>query len=278
MDGSLLKFNFDPWVDYFQIVSDASSSSVSDEVPSPEKTTLSSASSTATTHIPSSAPSPEPNSSTKSFRAKCKLCSGIVKVAFSSTCNLKSHLKRKHNDISAEIIRKVYAIESQLKRKRKNQATRHDEKRFKPCVTQTDLDTMIVSAMCNNALSFNVLNEPSMRFLLQSGFPSLRIMSRKAIVPRLHDQFQNMMAHQKEIFRKLHFVCLTADSWSSYRRWVNDWYDNLCYFVSPTRNHYELSISEIILASRLIGSTQKTFKEHHVLSLVKEFEDVKREE
>lgn len=225
MNRDLLKFNFDPWIEYFEISQEASVHS--DE---PSRSNVS---------VPTSQ---------VSFCVKCKKCSAIVKVSYSSSCNIKHHLNRKHKDIATDIINRINATNIELKRRRKNVCLDQCSKRIKLNVQQSDLDSMIVSAICSNGLSFSVLNDRSMRLLLESGYPSLKVPSRKSIVQKLDEEFNEMVQAQKSIFESVRYVCLTADAWSSHRRYG--------LANPPVQTHFLLfSIRNTgaLLALRLIG-------------------------
>lgn len=194
-----IKFGIDSWLKHFKIIADSDL----------DRNTSSSL-------IPSTRVSGSEIRSSTNFQ--CNLCFKIIKVQNSTAHNLKSHIRKIHSSVAAEIIYDVASNEKSKKRKAPMPCL--NGKRMRQNPTQDDLESMIVGTICENSLSFNVLSTPSMRHLLQSGFPQLKIPSRKSLIPKLHDQYDEMVDYMKNKLRKIDFVCLTADSWSSYHRCV----------------------------------------------------------
>ena len=94
MDIAQLKFNFEIFEihdSHNSVNGDQSEPSTSSEIPKPRN----------------------PNS----FSVKCKICSAVVKVSYSSFCNMKHHLNRKHSESASKIIGQVYSVDAQLKMK-----------------------------------------------------------------------------------------------------------------------------------------------------------------
>lgn len=201
MEVDKLKFNFDAWLEYFDHVTN----SVGEKSANPE-----------------SANSVKPPSGS-SFKVRCKSCEKNICVMFTSDFNLKSHLRRKHKDSAEQILKDVEKNKRELKKTR-NKSLTHKNKHFKTNVSQEQLNSMVVSLVCQNSLSFNILNSESMRVLLQSGFPQHKILNRRSFITEMDKTFDKMKENIRNVFAKLDFICLATDAWTSYRRYGISFY------------------------------------------------------
>ncbi|KAJ6634613.1 hypothetical protein Bhyg_13188 [Pseudolycoriella hygida] len=108
------------------------------------------------------------------------------------------------------------------------------------------VDQLIVDVVCDATLPHSFVENKPTRKLLETAFPGRKIMHRKGLVQRIEENFKAMQHDMKIEFEKVTSVCLTADSWTSYRRafigvtahWICD--------ETLKRKHYALSCKRII--------------------------------
>lgn len=111
--------------------------------------------------------------------------------------------------------------------KRKNSEDSYSEKKqqklessFKR-VSQNELNKLIVGAICDAMLSFSFLENNYVRKLLEAGFPGKTILNRKSVIPLIEKDFQKLHDDMKNELQQQKYVCLTSDSWTSYRRYLS---------------------------------------------------------
>lgn len=92
-----------------------------------------------------------------------------------------------------------------------------DDSYGKTKVSQSELNKLTVAAVCDAMLPHTIVDNKSVRSLLQAGFPGRKILKRKALFRNIDDDFKLMQEDMKKEFQKLDSVCLTVDSWTSYR-------------------------------------------------------------
>ncbi|KAJ6643524.1 hypothetical protein Bhyg_08486, partial [Pseudolycoriella hygida] len=138
------------------------------------------------------------------------------------------------------------------KRKNNDESSQKNYKQLKlnetvQCKTsQSVADQLIVDVVCDATLPHSFVENKSTRKLLETAFPGRKIMHRKGLVQRIEENFKAMQHDMKIEFEKVTSVCLTADSWTSYRRafigvtahWICD--------ETLKRKHYALSCKRII--------------------------------
>ncbi|KAJ6645205.1 hypothetical protein Bhyg_00408 [Pseudolycoriella hygida] len=169
-----------------------------------------------------------------SFKVHCLLCKPNITeltVSYKSSWNLKRHVKNRHRALNEEILNYVKEFdksqrESDLGSSTKRKNVEEPEGAAKQLklttafkkVSQKELNKLIVDAVVDAMLSFSFLENSSVRKLLEAGFPGKVILNRKSVIPLIEKEFQKL---QEDLQNELHqqkYVCLTSDSWTSYRR------------------------------------------------------------
>lgn len=169
-------------------------------------------------------------SNNKHFDVFCQLCKPtVVKLSVStkSSWNLKRHVLTSHSALNAEISDYVNRYKENAKesaKRKNNEGIDSNPKQQKldgafKKVNQNGLNKLLVDLICDGMLSFSILDNKSMRKLLEAGFPGKTILSRRSVVPLIENDFQQLISDVKQELQQQKYVCLTCDSWTSYRRY-----------------------------------------------------------
>lgn len=171
------------------------------------------------------------DSKSKSFHVTCLLCkpkTKVLSVSTKSSWNLKGHIESAHAEIKSQVFESVEKFKINLnerKRKINNEMSQPVYKQLKLTenygqskTTQNVVDKLIVDAVIDAVLPLSVVENKSVRNLLETAFPGRNVMHRKGLVRRIENNFTLMQDEMKTEFKTVGSVCLTADSWTSYRR------------------------------------------------------------
>lgn len=86
-----------------------------------------------------------------------------------------------------------------------------------PFVRKSQFEKLVVGAVIGANLSASIVDNPSVKKLLEAGFPKYHI-GRNTVTARIENDYMEIRSLLTKSFEKISLVCLTADCWSSYRR------------------------------------------------------------
>lgn len=84
-------------------------------------------------------------------------------------------------------------------------------------VTKERFEKLVVDAVLDANLSTQIVENNSVKALLDAGFPCFEI-HRTAVTNRISKRYDLMINSNVKMFEDIKYVCLTADCWTSYRR------------------------------------------------------------
>lgn len=112
-------------------------------------------------------------------------------------------------------------------------------------VTKERFEKLVVDAVLDANLPTQFVENNSVKALLDAGFPGIEI-HRTAVTNRISKRYELMINSNVKMFEDIKYVCLTADCWTSYRR-----YDTLLVNVL----YILFKITIILLVRSFLGIT-----------------------
>ena len=190
----------------------------------------------------------------------CKCCfNKEISAGYKSRCNLRSHIKKKHNGSLSSFddlcqgkdSRKLKKISPQSQAV--SEATSSQQCNIKDIFgrsapkrpTQQDLDLYITRYIVDSVLPFHHVTSSGFQNFMKNLAPNLTIKSNKYYASKSDQLFQSLVHDLKTDLDKVDHVCLTIDHWASHRKgyigFTAHWYDN-----KQTRKHACLALRRIV--------------------------------
>lgn len=128
--------------------------------------------------------------------------------------NLESNIKKIQEGVS-------------LKRKREDDTDCTSGSSFiqakitdKKCVSQKCVDQLVYSFIIDGGEPFNKVENESFRNLIKGLQPTREVISKKMLVKKIGEEYNIMKHSMKADFGEIPYICITADGWSSFRRYA----------------------------------------------------------
>jgi spore germination protein YaaH len=85
-------------------------------------------------------------------------------------------------------------------------------------MTKDRFEKLVVDTIVDAHLSAQVVENASFKALLDAGFHGFEI-HRTTVGDRITRKYNSMIEEMVKMFENIQYVCLTADCWTSYRRY-----------------------------------------------------------
>ncbi|EEC03003.1 hypothetical protein IscW_ISCW002840, partial [Ixodes scapularis] len=84
-------------------------------------------------------------------------------------------------------------------------------------VSQASLDKLVVNFVIGGMQRFSIVENPSFVDLVRALAPHKTVLTRKALMSRIQEEYMEMKDRLKQELSNVAYVCITADCWTTFR-------------------------------------------------------------